>query len=70
MEDILDLYAEPYQPAFPVICFDEMPYQMVSETQLPWPMQSGIPFVMTLNIDGKAPATCLCFYNPWLVGGT
>ena len=24
MEDILDLYAEPYQPAFPVICFDEV----------------------------------------------
>jgi hypothetical protein len=36
MEDILDLYAEPYQPAFPVICFDEVPYQMVSETRLPF----------------------------------
>ena len=43
MEDILDLYAEPYQPAFPVICFDEVPYQMVSETKLPLPMQNGKP---------------------------
>ena len=36
-------YAEPYQPAFPVICFDEVPYQMVSETRLPLPVQNGKP---------------------------
>jgi hypothetical protein len=43
MENILDLYAEPYQPAFPVICFDEVPSQMVSETKLPLPMRNGKP---------------------------
>jgi hypothetical protein len=43
MEDILDLYAEPYQPAFPVICFDEVPYQLVSETKEPLPIQNGKP---------------------------
>ena len=42
MEDILDLYAEPYQPAFPVSCFDEVPYQMVSETRLPLPVRNCI----------------------------
>jgi hypothetical protein len=31
MEDILDLYAEPFQLEYPVICFDEIPYQLVSE---------------------------------------
>ena len=41
MEDILDLYAEPYQSALPVICFGEVPYQMVSETKLPLPMRNG-----------------------------
>ena len=31
MEDILDLYAEPYQSDYPVVCFDKIPYQLVSE---------------------------------------
>lgn len=26
------------------------------------------PFDMTTNTDEKAPAICLCFWNPWLVG--
>jgi hypothetical protein len=43
MEDILELYAKPDQPAFPVICFDEVPDPMVSETRLPLPMRNGIP---------------------------
>ncbi len=25
MEDVLDLYAEPYDPQRPVVCFDELP---------------------------------------------
>ena len=43
MEDILDLCAEPYQYSFPVICFDEVPYQMVSEIKLPLLMRNGKP---------------------------
>jgi len=43
MEYFLDLYAEPNQPAFPTICFDEAPYQTVSETKLPLPVGNGIP---------------------------
>lgn len=27
------------------------------------------PFDMTTNTDEKEPAFCLCFWNPWLVGG-
>ena len=59
MEDILDLYAKPYQPAFPVICFDEVPYQMVSETRLPLPMQSGIP--QRYDFEYKREGTCNLF---------
>ena len=35
MEDVLDLYEEPYDPKRPVVCFDEMPYQMVAQTRTP-----------------------------------
>ncbi len=30
MEDVLDLYAEPYNACFPVVCFDERPYQLIT----------------------------------------
>lgn len=41
MEDVLDLYAEPPDPARPRVCFDELPYQLVSETRPPLPPAPG-----------------------------
>lgn len=41
MEDVLDLYAEPFQPWRPVVCFDERPVQLLSDTHDPLPMQAG-----------------------------
>jgi hypothetical protein len=35
MEDVLDLYAEPYDRRRPVVCFDELPVQLVSEVRPP-----------------------------------
>jgi transposase len=35
MEDVLDLYAAPPDPARPLVCFDELPYQLVSEKRTP-----------------------------------
>jgi hypothetical protein len=37
MEDVLELYEEPYDPKRPTVCFDEMPYQMVAEKRVPIP---------------------------------
>lgn len=34
MEDVLELYAEPYDPGRPVVCFDEKPVQLVAETRV------------------------------------
>ena len=31
MEDVLDLYAEPYDPDRPVVCFDETSKQLLAE---------------------------------------
>ena len=59
MEDILDLYAEPFDPAYPVICFDEVPYQMVSETRLPLPVQNGKP--MRYDFEYRREGTCNLF---------
>jgi transposase len=35
MEDVLELYAEQHDPAFPIICFDEKPVQLIGETRVP-----------------------------------
>jgi len=41
MEDVLDVYAEPYKPWQPVVCFDERPCQLVADTLDPLPRQPG-----------------------------
>lgn len=41
MEDLLDLYAEPFDPLYPVVCFDELPYQLVGDCLEPLPPEPG-----------------------------
>ena len=41
MEDVLDLYAEPYDPKRPIVCFDETSKQLVSEKRSPIPAKAG-----------------------------
>ena len=41
MEDVLDLYAEPPDPRFPVLCLDESPLQLIGETRQPIPAAPG-----------------------------
>jgi DDE superfamily endonuclease len=42
-EDVLDLYAEPDDPQYPVVCCDESPYQGVSDVRQPVPVRPGQP---------------------------
>ena len=41
MEDVLDLYAEPYDPKRPVVNFDETSKQLVAEKKTPIPPRRG-----------------------------
>lgn len=41
MEDVLDVYARPYDPAFPVVCMDESPKQLIDEVRAPLPTKCG-----------------------------
>ena len=43
MEDVLDLYAEPYDPERPVVCFDETSTQMLAEARPSIPVEPGRP---------------------------
>ena len=43
MEDVLDLYAEPYDAQRPVVCFDETSTQLLADTRPSLPAQPGRP---------------------------
>jgi hypothetical protein len=41
MEDVLDVYRQPYDPRFPQVCLDEASKQLVGETRTPVPARPG-----------------------------
>ena len=43
MEQVLDVYRRPYDPAYPVVCMDETPRQLIGETRVPVPARPGQP---------------------------
>ncbi len=43
MDDVLDLYAEPYDPQRPVVCFDKTSTQLLAEPRAPMPPRPGRP---------------------------
>jgi hypothetical protein len=63
-EDILDLYAEPYDSQYPLVCFDESPYQLVSEVCQPLPVRPGQP--QRYDYEYRREGTCnlFMFFEP------
>jgi len=41
MEDALEVYKRPYNPAFPVVCLDETNRQLIEETRKAIPVKPG-----------------------------
>jgi hypothetical protein len=64
MEDTLDLYAEPYDPCYPHVCFDEVPYQLVAETRLPLPIQPGKPERYDYEYRRNGTCNLFVFFQP------
>jgi hypothetical protein len=59
MEDVLDLYHEPYDPLRPVVCFDEGTKQLIGETRTPLPMAAGQP--QRYDYEYERHGTCNLF---------
>ncbi len=64
MEDVLDLYAQSYDPLIPQVCFDERPCQLISETRVPLPAEPGQP--ERYDYEYKREGTCnlFAFFQP------
>lgn len=43
MEDVLEVYARPYDPGRPVVCLDETSKQLVAHSREPLPARPGEP---------------------------
>jgi hypothetical protein len=64
MEDILDLYAEPYDPQYPLVCFDESPYQLVSEVRQSLPVRPGQPRRYDYEYRREGTCNLFLFFEP------
>lgn len=64
MEQVLEVYSRPYDPRFPVVCMDEQPFQLLSETRLPLPMVPGRERVVDYEYTREGTCTVWMFVEP------
>ena len=64
MEDVLDLYQEPYDPDYPVICFDEGGKQLLRETRTPLSMVPGQPLRFDYEYERCGTANLFMIFEP------
>ena len=64
MEDILDLYCQPYDADYPVVCMDEKPYQLLGEVREPIPMRPGKPRKVDAEYIRNGTCSIFVFTEP------
>lgn len=64
MEDVLDLYEEPYDPLHPVVCFDESPKQLIAEVRIPIPAEPGTPARYDTEYERKGVCDLMMICEP------
>ncbi|MEJ2305002.1 MAG: IS630 family transposase [Anaerolineales bacterium] len=64
MEDVLDVYQRPFDPKYPLVCFDETPVQLVSETRQALPLKVGQPARYDYEYHREGTANLFMFFAP------
>ncbi len=64
MEDVLDLYAQPYDPITPLVCFDEKPLVVHGEVREPLPVKPGYPQRSDCEYERLGTANLFVFVEP------
>ena len=67
MEEVLDMYQEPYDEQQPVVCFDETSKQLIAETRQPLPAQPGQVQRYDTEYQRNGTRNLFMFFEP-LVG--
>ena len=64
MEDVLDVYTRPYDPAYPQVCMDELSKQLVGETRVPVPCAPGQAARVDYEYERHGVANLFIFFEP------
>ncbi len=64
MEDVLDVYTQPYDPAYPQVCMDELSKQLVGETRVPVPPAPGQVARIDYEYVRLGVANLFLFFEP------
>jgi len=64
MEDVIDLYHEPYDAQRPLVCMDEQPRQLIRETRIPVPAARGRPAREDFEYEREGTANLFLVVEP------
>jgi DDE superfamily endonuclease len=64
MEDVLEVYTRPHDPARPLVCLDETSKQLVAETRQPEPMRPGQPARCDYEYKRNGTAALFMLFAP------
>jgi len=64
MEDVLDVYQQPYDPLRPVVCLDETNRQLIGETRKPLPVKAGEPQKVDYEYVRNGVADIFMMFEP------
>ena len=64
MEDVLEVYQRPHDPACPVVCLDETSKQLIAETRVPIPAKPGRPARHDYEYERNGTANLFMMFAP------
>jgi len=64
MEEVLETYAQPYDARHPVVCMDEQPIQLLSETRVPVAATKDHPRRVDYEYERAGTASIFMFCEP------
>jgi hypothetical protein len=64
MEDVLEVYTQPRDPACPLVCLDEASKQLIAETRTPIPMKPGQPARVDYEYERHGTANLFMMFAP------
>jgi hypothetical protein len=64
MEQVLQLYQQAYDAAYPVVCFDERPCQLLDQVSQPISMQPGQPLKEDNEYERQGTCSLLVAFEP------
>lgn len=64
MEDVLEVYARPYDPEYPQVCMDELSKQLIGEVRVPVPVMPGQPMKYDSEYERNGTANIFFAIEP------